>query len=130
MTNNDNPNVDDVKESVLVLSDAVYQRLKFVVQILIPALSTLYFTLSSVWDLPQTEKVIGTAAALTTFLGALLVISTKSYNNSDAKFAGEINIHTNDVGTKVYSLDLKGDPEDIDKSKEVTFKVGSKAPPS
>lgn len=100
--------------------------MKFVALVLIPAISTLYFSVGSIWDLPDTAKVIGTLSAIDTFLGVILGLSTKAYNASDSKYDGSINIlSTDDNGSpKVYSLELNGDPEDIlDAKKAIVFKV-------
>lgn len=62
------------------LSNAWYDRLKFVAQILLPALGTLYFALAGIWGFPYGEQIVGTITAVDTFLGALLGISTYQYN--------------------------------------------------
>lgn len=64
------------------MSNKTYDILKFVAQILLPALGTLYFALASIWGLPKGEEVVGTIVALDTFLGALLGISTSNYNKN------------------------------------------------
>jgi hypothetical protein len=108
-----------------IMGDAIYQKTKFLVQIVLPALSTLYFTLGAVWGLPGVEQVIGTLAALATFFGVMLGLSNKTYNASEAKYVGVINVQENDVGKTVYSLDLNGAPEELLQKKEVIFKIGS-----
>lgn len=62
------------------MSDKLYDALKFVAQVVLPALGTLYFALSSIWGLPYGEQVVGTITALDCFLGAVLGISTYQYN--------------------------------------------------
>ena len=62
------------------LSDKTYDVLKWVAQILLPALGTLYFALSKLWGFPYASEVVGTVTALDAFLGALLGISTVRYN--------------------------------------------------
>lgn len=57
-----------------------YDILKWVALIVLPAIGTLYFTLSAVWGLPYSNEVVGTITAIDTFLGALLGISSKAYN--------------------------------------------------
>lgn len=61
------------------LDNKTYDVLKWVAQIFLPALGTLYFALSKIWGLPFGEEVVGTIVALDTFLGALLGISTDKY---------------------------------------------------
>lgn len=62
------------------LNDKVYDVLKWVTLILLPALATLYFALSGIWGFPYGEQIVGTLAAIETFLGTLLGISTIQYN--------------------------------------------------
>lgn len=61
------------------MSDQMYDRLKWIAQIALPALGTLYWALSDIWGLPCAEQVMGTVMALDVFLGALLGISTAQY---------------------------------------------------
>lgn len=67
-----------------MLSNKVYDVLKGVTTIVLPALGTLYFTLGGIWNLPLGEEVIGTIAAITVFLGTLLGISTRQYNKRES----------------------------------------------
>ncbi len=63
----------------MLLSDKVYNVLKWIALIALPAVGTLYFALANVWGLPYGEQVVGTVTAIDTFLGALLGISTAAY---------------------------------------------------
>lgn len=65
----------------MVFSNKVYDVLKWVAQILLPALATLYFALAKVWNLPYSEQVVGTITAIDTFLGVILGLSSKVYND-------------------------------------------------
>lgn len=66
-----------------MLSNKTYDILKFIAQIVLPALGTLYFALSSIWGLPYGEQIVGTITAVDAFLGALLGVSTVQYNKSN-----------------------------------------------
>jgi TRAP-type uncharacterized transport system fused permease subunit len=66
----------------MLLSDKVYNRLKWVAQYLLPALGTLYFALASIWGLPYGEQIVGTITAIDTFLGVILGISTNAYKKT------------------------------------------------
>ena len=65
-----------------MLSNKAYDVLKFVAQIVLPALGTLYFALASIWGLPYGEQIVGTITAIDAFIGALLGISTTIYNSN------------------------------------------------
>lgn len=62
------------------MSNKLYDILKYVAQIVLPAIGTLYFALASIWGLPYGEQIVGTITAIDAFLGALLGISTYCYN--------------------------------------------------
>lgn len=65
------------------MSNKVYDVLKFIAQIVLPALGTLYFALASIWGLPYGEEIVGTITAVDAFLGALLGLSTAQYNKKN-----------------------------------------------
>lgn len=62
------------------MSNKVYDVLKKVAQVWLPALGTLYFALSQIWGLPYGEAIVGTITAVDAFLGAVLGVSTHLYN--------------------------------------------------
>ena len=62
------------------LPDSVYNILKWVTIIVLPACATAYFGLAGIWGWPYANEVVKTIAVITTLLGALLGISTAQYN--------------------------------------------------
>ena len=64
------------------MSNKVYDVLKWIAMYLLPALGTLYFALSGIWNLPYGEQVVGTITAVDTFLGVILGISNARYNKN------------------------------------------------
>ena len=63
-----------------MMSNKVYDVLKYIAQIVLPALGTLYFALAKIWSFPYGAEIVGTITAVDAFLGALLKISTDQYN--------------------------------------------------
>jgi len=61
------------------MSNKTYDTLKYIAQIVLPALGTLYFALAGIWGLPYGEQIVGTIAAVDTFMGVLLKISSNNY---------------------------------------------------
>lgn len=66
----------------MFFNDELYKILKFTAQVVLPAVGTLYFTLSQIWGLPYGEEIVGTITAVDTFLGAILKISSDNYKRS------------------------------------------------
>lgn len=62
------------------MENHVYDVLKYIAQIVLPAFATLYFALAKIWGFPYGEEIVGTISAVDVFLGALLQISTNQYN--------------------------------------------------
>lgn len=62
--------------------DRVYDVLKWICMIVLPALGTFYFAIAGIWNLPYAEQIVGTIAAVTTLIGALIGISTANYNKT------------------------------------------------
>ena len=69
----------------IYVCNKMYDTLKWVAQILLPAIGTLYFAIASIWGLPYAEQIVGTITAVDAFLGALLGISTKMYNANNGQ---------------------------------------------
>lgn len=61
------------------MCDKTYNVLKWMAQLLLPAMGTRYFALASIWRLPYGEQVVGTITAVDTFLGVILGITTAQY---------------------------------------------------
>jgi hypothetical protein len=64
------------------MSNRAYDVLKWLAQIGLPAVGTLYSALAGIWNFPYTEEIVGTMLAVDTFLGVLLGISASRYKSS------------------------------------------------
>lgn len=62
-----------------ILNDKVYDVLKWVAMLFLPALAVLVKTVFSVWRIPYGDEISTTIMALDAFLGAILGISTIGY---------------------------------------------------
>ena len=62
------------------ISNKLYDILKWLVIIVLPAVATLYSAMSNVWGWPYSEEIVTTITAVDTFLGAVLCISSATYN--------------------------------------------------
>ena len=71
------------------MSNRVYDILKWIAMYVLPALGTLYFALAGIWGFPYGEEIVGTIAALDTFLGVVLGISNAHYKKMQSEIAIE-----------------------------------------
>lgn len=68
-----------------MLNDKVYEILKWIALIALPALATLVSVVLPLWNIcdeSMTTAVVGTITALSTFLGTLLGVSTMKYRKN------------------------------------------------
>lgn len=128
--NEEQPVVGDAPPSARVwFSNRTYDRLKFLAQVLLPGLGTLYFSLSGIWGdsiFPEPDKVSGTVLAVDTLLGLILAAGTRQYKNNDDRFDGHILLE--DLPEEgMTNVNLQMDPAALGNSKgEVTLKVKNK----
>lgn len=104
-----------------MITGKLYDWLKWIAQIFLPALGTLYFTLAGVWGLGSGDEVVGTIMAVDLFLGVILGISQVNYNKQIVK--GVVNVEETTTGGQLYSLELDGAPEELLGMKEARFKI-------
>lgn len=73
-------------------TNKVYDVCKFIAQVVLPALGTLYYAIATIWQLPYAEEIVGTIMAVDAFMGAVLGISTMVYNKKlKAYYGGQDN---------------------------------------
>lgn len=104
------------------MSNKLYDSLKFVAQILLPTLGTLYVSLAALWDLPEPNKVAGTILAVDTALGIVLGLQSNVYNKSGAGLDGAINVIDTPDKT-AFQLAIDTAPEALAKQDRVVLKV-------
>lgn len=63
-----------------IFSDKLYNILKYLAMIALPALALFTQTIFSIWGLPYGEQISATIVAINALLGALIGISTIGYN--------------------------------------------------
>lgn len=77
----------------LQFNDKVYDILKWLCLIALPALSVLYSALVGVWGWPYAQEVATTINAVVVFVGALIGISTASYNKANGEGTRSVGHH-------------------------------------
>lgn len=110
-----------------MIGNKMYDVLKFLAQIFIPAAGTLYVALAAIFSWGYVEEVAGTIVAVDTFLGVFVAYLKIKYDASDAKFDGEINVVERPDGKTVMDMQLSKieDPSRIKDEQQVLFKVNS-----
>ena len=102
----------------MTFNNKIYDRVKWVAQYFLPALTTLWMALAKIWGLPYGTEIGATLAAVDLFLGVLLGISKSNYTGE-----GTLVVNTNDPDKDLYNLELNVDPAELPNMKSVTFIV-------
>jgi uncharacterized membrane protein len=63
-----------------MISNKMYDRLRWLAQLALPAAAALYFALAEIWNLPKPTEVVGTITAVTVFIGAIIGLNAALYN--------------------------------------------------
>lgn len=66
------------------LSDKMYEILKWICLILLPALAFGYGQLSEIWGLPMAEQIPKTINLIATIIGILIGVSTYNYKQENS----------------------------------------------
>lgn len=109
----------------MFITGKLYDRLKFLALVVLPALGALYFGLAQIWGIPSAEKVVGSITLLDAFLGAVLQMSSATYNEYEVG-GGSMVLVANPKDTTGVSAVLELDPDtagQLEKKSEVRLKV-------
>ena len=66
------------------ISNKTYDIGKYVVTIVLQAVATLYIGLGNLWNLPKTTEIVGSITLVNAFLGSLLMVSSKTYQEKQS----------------------------------------------
>lgn len=61
------------------MSNKLYDILKWIALVVLPALASLYIGLGQFWSIPYPEQIAGTIMLIDAFLGTILGISSVNY---------------------------------------------------
>lgn len=109
-----------------VISDALYDLLRKLVNFVIPALVAFYLILDNNLHIGGSVEVGSIGGGLVVLLNVLLLVSKKNFNEIEAQTRGTVYINTNDPDGAIVGLDLEGhDPDKLAKQRTVTLNVNS-----
>ena len=65
------------------MSNQAFDLLRLIGELILPALATLYAALGAIWGWPYIEAIVGTIAAVTAFIGAIVNGLRRVYNKKE-----------------------------------------------
>jgi len=122
------PDVSEVfpqfKEKTMRLSNTNYDLARKIINYWLPALGTLYFTLSSIWaELPFSSEVVATLTAFVVFTNVVLGVSKHKYENNPENFDGDIVVDDSYPEKNYARLELNEPVPKLQKKKIITMRV-------
>lgn len=107
-----------------LFSNKVYDWLKFLALVILPALAVFYISIAPLWGLPKQEEVAGTLMAIDLLLGAVLGIANRQYQEQDQAYDGHIYVGPGETPeTKTVGFDVTASGSDLVGKKEARFKI-------
>lgn len=85
------------------ISNRLYDVLKYIALICLPALQVFWLTIGKIWNIPYTIEIGATIGAVGLFLGTLLGVSTYEHNKpypinvSDLTYIDDEEVETKEV---------------------------------
>lgn len=106
-----------------VLGSKLYDKLQFLVRVVIPGLATLYAALAGFWGFPHVQEVVGTLTALALFLGLLLGQSAKNFVEpiKKGKPVGDFVVGKTDDGKTTTQFVFNSDPSVLEDHELIQF---------
>jgi hypothetical protein len=94
----------------MIFSGKVYDVLKWIAQVVLPALGTLYFTIDELMHWDHGALISGIVLAVDAFLGVILGLSSNQYNKQvrDNAPDGDLIVSETD-GEKYFGLGISKD---------------------
>ncbi len=117
--------------SGFVLGSKLYDKVKFFVQIVLPATATLYTVLAALWGWPDTKEVVGSLTGIALFLGTVVHISSANFTAppTEGTPIGNFTVTEHPDGTKTINLgELNQDPANIADGEVISFHKASALP--
>lgn len=68
------------------MPDKIYDILKWVCLIALPALAVFYFTIAKIWGLPFESEIPATINAVAVLIGALIGLSQHAINKEEGEY--------------------------------------------
>lgn len=104
----------------MVLNSKVYDILKWLVQIVLPAIGACYAALAALWGFPFAEQVVGSISAICVLLGACLRISNSNYSGDGVL---TVNADLDDDDDDKYNVTFTKDLSELANQKQIMVTV-------
>lgn len=109
----------------MILPEKVYDLIKWLSQVVIPALGALYLGIAQLLEWQNAEKVVAILALICTFINVVLGISSRQYFKSGEVFDGSVVMVPGETGELEAHAGLVTSPEKIADKTHIVLRVAS-----
>ena len=107
-----------------MLSNRTYDFLKAFGMVVAPSAVTVYLALSPIHHLDYTISVISAFSAVSAIVGVYLILSSKTYYESDRPYVGDMVVTRDEEGRTIFQLQVQDiNLDEIADLKRITFRV-------
>lgn len=96
------------------MSNKIYDILKWITLVLLPALTTLTSVILNSFNINYTELILTIMTAITTFMGTILGISNINYNKNNNIIAEEVEQTKDNTDNLGFTTNIEGVNKDGD----------------
>ena len=107
----------------MLFNNKIYDILKWIVLYLLPAIGTLFFSISQIWGISHAEQILGTISSVTIFLSMIIGLSSSTYKKNGSGTDGVMLVDTSNPDKDVYLLKLNNEVDNLSKKDIISFKV-------
>ena len=117
------PNTEPLVHEKPLISNRTFNYLRQLVEVVLPGFGALYFALAQIWGFPYAAELVATIAAVVTFLGLVLMWLRNQYDNSVAKYDGEVVVNQQDPMKDTFRLEIPDPVNHIATNDELRLRV-------
>ena len=108
------------EETPRALRNRITRKLEFFASFVSPATASIYFIISAIFGFQVTVLLLGLLAPVSAIIGGFLIFQK---NRHPGYYDGSIVITENENGGKMFSIEVNGEPLDMEFKDEVLFKI-------
>lgn len=114
------------KKETNLLSNRLYDVLKWVTMIGLPAIGTALLAISEIWNVSYGSEVAETINVIILMLGTMVGVSTAQYNRKktiEKPEGGVLEVGTDGTDVTLDKLEIDMSPEEIATRDEIVFRI-------
>jgi len=106
-----------------VMTNSAYNSAKLWALLVLPFFGVAYLSIAWAFHGDANDFVLGATLFLILFLGIAIRSSSKKYHESPYAYDGDMVVIADGGGVRTFSLEVRGDPDDLAYKDSIRFKV-------